>query len=111
MQFLAIWCATIAAGSPIDYVYDGPAYVGFSQTAKSDLQRVKGVALAFCVRIGMGPGEIQRMFGAASSYCRESGGPEEWNYFDLGVCVFFPDRMFQRDKSLKPEHLEGGIGP
>jgi hypothetical protein len=73
--------------------------------------QLKGMALVACVRAGMGPGQIQRMFGSPLLYSRFRDGPEEWWYPNLGVTVYFPVKPFRptRTRPLTPERIHGGI--
>jgi hypothetical protein len=73
--------------------------------------QLKGMALVASVRAGMGPGQIQRMFGSPLLYSRFRDGPEEWWYPQLGVTVYFPVKLSRptRTRPLTPERIHGGI--
>jgi hypothetical protein len=95
----------------------------------SPINQLKGALMVHCVHMGMGPGEIDRLFGSPSMYGISDSGPpgakvigtEEYWYPELGISILFP--CIRRDCLLQvlpifrilpiPKHypapLSGGI--
>ncbi len=101
--FSAVWSAGLFPGTE----YAGPAYAERGGNPASVGERCKREALILCVRAGISPDRIERLFGPPLLTSRFRAGPTEWWYPQLGVTLYWPARML---KPASPAaRVRGGI--
>jgi hypothetical protein len=103
----------VRASSP-EYIvpeYTGPAYASIIGGVRPVGLRLKATAMILCVQAGMGPNCLECLFGRPVLAMRFNKGPIVWEYFDLGVAVYLPMRLFGDPGTLKFNRLIGEMGP
>jgi outer membrane protein assembly factor BamE (lipoprotein component of BamABCDE complex) len=110
-MLFVITCWLTAATCQFSNVeYTGPAYAQRNAQGLPVTAQLKGAALIWCVRVGMKPSQIERLFGSPLMQSRFRAGPEEWWYPELGVTIYFPIKLIQRGRPLlTPERIRAGI--
>ena len=120
MQLITLCCFAVSLEYCSDAEYSGPAYAGRAEYSgpayacrddrpHSVAKWLKGTALILCVEAGIGPDMVHWLFGPPLLSGRDNKGPYEWSYYDLGVTVYFPPRLFKNAGQY--ERLNGNIGP
>ena len=108
MLYVSALCLAASVGQSPEYT--GPAYAEVSGSDRTVLARLTGAAMAGCVRAGMGPKTLARLFGPPELVERFNEGPVQWSYLSFGVSVYYPVRAFDW-KPMTVERLIGDIGP
>src|SRR5438874_2641936 len=109
MQFVIVFCLALSASPISEPEYTGPAYAEQDSNARPVVARLKGAVMVWCVRLGMGPDRLERLFGSPFFSERFNTGPDEWRYPDLGVTVCFPAKLIKSNWLCPPERVHGGI--
>jgi hypothetical protein len=110
MRTLVCCCAMMTLAQFPDAPYDGPAYADRGKTILNAAGYCKGEALILCVRAGLGPDAIERLFGGAPLRGSFRDGPIEWSYLSLDVTVYWPARLFpNRGKAAGVGFPAGGL--
>jgi hypothetical protein len=113
MFSVTVCCLAVAGTQFPPPEYDGPAYADYGERAESVLGALKGEALAWCVRAGMGPDWVSWLFGSPLLQSQFNGDPVTWWYPELGVSVHFPPKLFRpaSGRHMIYDRAHGGIGP
>jgi hypothetical protein len=98
----------LSVGQCRDPVYDGPAHAERDGQIRSVVCRLKGEAPVWCVRAGMRPEQVEKVFGPPLLIDQFRGSPVAWWYADLGAMVYFPPRFFKPAGPVN--RVLGGIG-
>ena len=110
MRTIVCCCAMMMLAQLPDAPYDGPAHADRGNAILSAAGYCQGEALILCVRAGLGPDAIERLFGVAPLRGSFRVGPIEWWYPTLDVTVYWPARLFpNRGKAVRVELPAGAI--
>jgi len=104
MQTIAYCCILMAASQLPDTEYKGLAYADRSDKRLAAVAWSKREALILCIRVGLGPDKVKRLFGGPSLVSRFRDGPIEWWYPELGATVYWPARLFKPVAQVERVH-------
>ena len=107
MRTVMCCCALLALGQFPDAEYAGPAYADCGGEVGAAADWCGRETLLLCVRAGLGPDQVERLFGRPSLTSGFRAGPVEWWYPRLGLTVYWPPRLFRPAGPV--ERVQGGI--
>lgn len=106
---LACWCVlAVVFGSS----HEGRGHVDIDRSQAVTWTALgQREALVLCVRAGMGPDQIGRLFGSPSLTSRFRDGPYEWWYPKMRATVRWPAKLYEWEGPgwLTPEDVMRGI--
>lgn len=108
MQCL-VWLCLVAGAAPPPNVEDQqPARAERGTPSNpTPVNIAKGELMVWCVRSGLSPDQVRRVFGSPLLQEQFRDGPVEWWYPEFGVRVYFPRTAFPPPKAAM--RIRGGI--
>jgi hypothetical protein len=107
MQAVVLWGALLTVALFPDTEYASPAYANRGAGPEAVEDWCKREVLVLCVRAGLAPDWVERLFGPPLLTSRFRAGPVEWWYPRLGVTIYWPARLFK--PACRVERVQGGM--